>query len=281
VATIIVFLAAFPAQFNVHGRGKLQPSVQRDVFADVAGIVRQVHVKHGEAVQAGQLLATLHNSDLEIALAKLYGEQKAVREQLAAVQRQRHDSRTPRGDRDRLAGEMLQLQEQLASFDEQLSLLEAKRERLLIRSPIAGQVVTWTVDRQLGGRPVTVGQVLMTVADADSPWELELFVPEADVGHVSAGGGEDRSQLVTYVSVTQPTREHRGTLRGIDSRAELHQEHDHSVRLLVNVERADIAGAAVGTSATARIDCGHRPIGYVWLHRLIGFLYTKIWFRVS
>lgn len=280
-AAIILFLAIFPVRFHVHGRGKLQPSVQRDVFADLAGIVRQVHVKHGDVVQAGQILATLHNSDLEIALAKLGGEQNAVREQLAAVQRQRHDARTPRGDRERLAGEMLQLQEQLAGFDEQLSLLHAKRERLLIRSPIAGQVVTWNVDRQLGERPVTVGQVLMTIADPDSPWECELFVSECDVGHVADVFGQQSNSSVTYVSVTEPTREHRGTLRDIDTRAELHEEHDHSVRLLVDINRADIAGAAVGTSATARIECGHRPIGYVWLHRLIGFLYTKVWFRVS
>ena len=281
VVAVVAFLALFPVQFNVHGRGKLQPSMQRDVFADVAGIVRQVHVKHGDVVEAGQLLATLHNSELEIAIAKLRGEQNAVREQLAAVQRQRHDPRMPRGDCDRLAGERLQLQEQLASYDEQLSLLQSKRDRLLIRSPIAGQVVTWNVDRQLGERPVIVGQVLLTIADPDSPWELELFVPESDVGHVASGKVGGDSPSVTYVSVTQPTHEHQGMLRSIDSRAELHDEHDHSVRLLIDVERSDIASASVGTSATASIDCGQRPIGYVWLHRLFGFLYTKIWFRVS
>jgi multidrug efflux pump subunit AcrA (membrane-fusion protein) len=277
---IIAFLATFPVRFQVHGRGILQPSRQRDVFADVAGVVRDVRVEHGDFVQAGDVLAELHNSDLEVTIAELQGKQRAAREQLAAIHRQRHDPRTPHGDHDRLAGEMLRLQEHLASLDEQLALLHAKRERLVIRSPIDGQIVTWNVARQLHERPVTVGQVLMTVADPNSAWELELYLPESDVGHLASPKIAREPPTVEYVAVTEPTREYRGTLRHLDARAQSHDEHGHSVRAVVDVDAQHAPPAPVGTSVTARINCGRRPIGYVWLHRLLGFVYTKILFRV-
>jgi hypothetical protein len=37
-------------------------------------------------------------------------------------------------------------------------------------------------------------------------------------------------------------------------------------------------GARAGTSATARVHCGRRPIGYVWLHDLIDAVRTQVLF---
>jgi len=36
----------------------------------------------------------------------------------------------------------------------------------------------------------------------------------------------------------------------------------------------------IGASATAKIHCGTRPIGYVWFHDLVDFVRAKILFRV-
>jgi hypothetical protein len=36
----------------------------------------------------------------------------------------------------------------------------------------------------------------------------------------------------------------------------------------------------IGASATAKIHCGKRPIGYVWFHDLVDFVRAKILFRI-
>jgi hypothetical protein len=109
---------------------------------------------------------------------------------------------------------------------------------------------------------------------------LELFLPESDVGHLSSVTTASEPPIVEYVAVTEPTREYRGELRHLDARAQSNDEHGHSVRAVVAVDAERAPPAPVGTSVTARIDCGRQPIGYVWLHRLFGFVYTNVLFRV-
>ncbi len=278
---IVAFLAMYPVRFQVHARGALQPSVQRDVFVEVDGVVRTIYVEHGDYVQAGAVLAELHNSDLEVQLAQVVGEHQSARERLAAVQRQRHDPATPRNSHDLLASESLRLQSQLRSLEQQHELLEAQRQRLVIRSPIAGQVVTWNVRKLLDQRPVAVGQVLLTIADPNSPSELEIFLPESDIAHLTQSKADSAKPLaVEYLVATEPTVTRHASLGQIDARAQLHDEHEHSVRLIAHID-GDAPRAPAGTTVTARIACGQRPIGYVWLHRLVGFVYTRILFHVS
>ena len=47
----------------------------------------------------------------------------------------------------------------------QLELLDQKKEKLQIRSPIDGRVVTWNVEDRLLDRPVNRGENLLEVAD--------------------------------------------------------------------------------------------------------------------
>jgi hypothetical protein len=152
----------------------------------------------------------------------------------------------------------------------------------VIRSPISGQVTTWNVERQLMLRPVCAGQVLLTIADAESPWQLEVYFPESEIGHLTAARQQSAQPLaVDYLAVTAPTHEHAGALRHMDAHAQLYEEHGHAVRVLVDVDRQDVSSAPAGATVTARIDCGRRAMGYVWLHRLWAFIYDRILFRLG
>jgi multidrug efflux pump subunit AcrA (membrane-fusion protein) len=277
-----LFLGLFPVPLRVHGRGVLQPARQRDVFADVDGVVTQVHVAHGDHVQPGDMLLTLHNSDLEVQIADVLGRRRAIDEQLSAMRRRRHEERLAREAADRLAGQMLQLREQLHGLDQQHVLLSQKQQRLVIRSPIAGRVSTWNVSRRLLLRPVAAGQILMTIADEDGPWQLEVFFPESDIGHLESALAQTDAPLgVQFVAVTAPATEHSGILRHVDAQAQLHDDHGHALRGLVDIDRGDVPDAPSGATVQARVDCGRRAVGYVWLRRLLGFLYTRIVFRLG
>ena len=90
---------------------------------------------------------------------------------------------------NRLAGELLERRQVAENLDRELALLRHKEQRLVVRSEMRGQVVTWDIAGRLPGRPVQTGQLLMTIVDLQGDWELELYVPERRVGHVSRAGG--------------------------------------------------------------------------------------------
>ena len=280
--TVGSMLALYPTSLTVHGRGVLEPALQRDVFADVDGVVAEVFVEHGDYVQKGDLLVKLRNTDLEVQIADVLGRRRAAGEHLAAIQRRRHEERLAREATDRLTGQILQLQEQLRSLDQQHALLLEKQERLNIRSDIEGRISTCNVHRRLMLRPVVAGQVLLTVADEEGPWQLEVYVDESEIGHLKSKVASSEEDLsVEYLAVTEPSVVHHGSLKHMDDHAQLYDDYGHCVRAVVDIDRNDLPETPSGTTIRTRMDCGQRPVGYVWLHRLAGFIYTRVFFRLG
>src|SRR5205085_11600542 len=110
----------------------------------------------------------------------------------------------------RRSGEEAGLRALLASLERQSKLLDEQQDALTIRSPIAGRILTWDLPQLLQNRPVQRGQVLMTVAETEGPWVLELHVPEKHVGALvsarQAGDPKlpDAKLPVTFVMATDP-----------------------------------------------------------------------------
>jgi hypothetical protein len=271
------FLSFYPVAFHVQGSGALQPVAQRDVFTEVDGVVTAIHVEHGDVVQQGDILLELRNTDLDVQIADILGQRRSAQEQLASIQRMRHVEHISREEENRLSGQLFQLQEQLIGFDEQHKLLQKKKERLIVRSPMAGQVSTWNVQRQLMMRPVTTGQVLLTIADSQGPWNLEIYLPEGEAGHLLAAAANS-GQSVEYLVTSQPTVTHAGHVVHVDDTAQLYDEFGHAVRVLVEIDKENLPETPAGTTVAARISCGCRSIGYVWLHRLVDFVHARILF---
>ena len=69
--------------------GTLQPLNQATVKAKVSGDVRQITVREGETVQAGQLLARIDTADLEAKLAASIGAMESAKAQLALATKTR------------------------------------------------------------------------------------------------------------------------------------------------------------------------------------------------
>ena len=277
LATLGAVLGLVSIDFRVPATGVIQPVAQRDVFAAVEGVVSVIHVEHGDLVREGDVLIELRNVDLEVRLAETLGHRRAAQEQLCSLQRLRHVEKQTRQESDQRTGQTLQLQVELESLDEQLRLLLLKKERLLVRSPMSGQVTTWNARRALLMRPVQAGQSLLTIADCQGPWRLEVYVPEAESGHLLATG-QTQGQPVDYLVTSNPTITRSGRIGLIDDTAQLYEEHGHALRALVEIERHDLAETPSGATVRANIHCGRRSIGYVWLNRLIHFVYARVLF---
>ncbi|HEX5104954.1 MAG TPA: HlyD family efflux transporter periplasmic adaptor subunit, partial [Pirellulaceae bacterium] len=237
----IAALALVPTDFEVAARGKLQPAERREVFAPLDGVVAQVAVRHGELVEAGSILAELTNTDLELQLASLIGRQTTNAERLAALQRALLDtrngmSRLTAAEENRLAGEMLELRQEAESIERELALVRQKQQQLTIVAPQRGQVVTWKVEDLLLHRPVQRGQGLLTLANPDGPWELELYLPERRIKHVQA-----QSQLdATFALASHPGQTFRGRVVEIEQSAEVRGDEGNTVLVRVAVEKEEL-----------------------------------------
>jgi len=278
VAAAVAALVLVPTEFNVDAAGTMQPVVRRDVFAPRNGIVDEVLVKHGDDVKVGTPLARLRDPELEIELKRVDGELETSQKQLDAVRA----TRTSRG-RDttpvesyRLSAEERELQQKLANSRRELDLLKHEREQLVVASPIAGRILTWDVDHQLLARPVERGDVLMTVADLAADWQLELAVPDNRIGYVLAAQRELQRDLpVRFQLGSEDRAEHEGRIVEVcqtaDPPTDKTTHTEPTILTKVSFDTPELIAAVggelrPGVSARAMIDCGRKPIGYVWLH---------------
>jgi multidrug efflux pump subunit AcrA (membrane-fusion protein) len=128
VATLAVLLILFlwPANFELTAKGKLQPAVRREVFANMDGEVTQVLVKHGDMVKKGQVLAEMRNTELQVKVTQTQGQLQSVTEQLLSANARLNDRTLDKNEKGRLRSEVAKLQEEQTSAEMQLSLLESK-----------------------------------------------------------------------------------------------------------------------------------------------------------
>jgi multidrug efflux pump subunit AcrA (membrane-fusion protein) len=288
-------LATVQTDFEVAARGKLQPVMRREVFAQIDGIVKRVGVRHGQAVVQGAVLAELGNTNVELELAALIGRQTTNREQIAAHQRALLDSSTASGVRlspaeeSRLSGDLIQLRQESQNLERELALLQEKQQQLVVKAGEAGEVVTWQVEQLLHGRPVIRGQSLMTLANPDGPWELELYVPERRLVHIqtalsNAATGSDvndpeRPPLdVVFTLSSHAGSQYRGRVVEIEQTAEVRGEDGNTVLVRVAIDKDQLPPLHDQTTVTAKLYCGRTSLGFAWFCDAIEAVQQKVIF---
>lgn len=278
----MLLLFVFPARFSVEGKGLLQPEQRHEVFAPIDGVVIQIPIDHQSHVQRGDLLLELRNTEVEVALAELIGRRTAVQEQIIASDRILLDGmrRSP-DEQIRLEGSQLELLTTLASLNDQIDLYQKKQNDRLVRSPIDGEIVSWHVRENLSHRPVQRGQVLMTVVDLSSKWELEVQLPENRVGHLIAAQQQSDDPLsVEFVLATHPNKTFTGHVVEVSSRSHSNEEQQGVVTVRVAIETDQLPELRPGATVTARILCGRRSLAFVWFHDGWEFFQSKVMFRL-
>jgi hypothetical protein len=232
------------------------------------------------------VLATLRNTELDVAITDVIGRKATANEQLVATERSLKNEKLTEAEKNRLYGERARLAREFTSLGDQQKLYEQKKADLLVRSPIDGVIVTWQVRDRLLLRPVEKGQSLLSVADKTGPWELEIHMPDDRLGHVNraaaAARQAGRDLVVDYILATDPGTRHRGAVKEIHEQAEVRGEQGNTVlvRVTIDPDRHEKEELGAGASVTARIACGKQPLGYVWFHDLLAFLQTQVFFRL-
>ena len=243
-------------------------------------MIEEVLVQPDQRVQAGDELLRLRDPVLELESKRVTGQISTTIEQLEAVgatKTERAAGKVTRLESYRLSAEQRQLEQQLTNLQQELELLDQQRESLIVRSPIAGEIITWEVEGLLTARPVERGQALLTMADLESSWQLELQVADDRIGYVVAARQKDVAELPVEFRLTADERhQYQGHVTEIAQIAEpTSNEPGRSPTVRVTASwdettpgREPVLELRPGMTVRARIACGRRSLGYVWLHDL-------------
>ncbi|HET6880203.1 MAG TPA: HlyD family efflux transporter periplasmic adaptor subunit [Pirellulales bacterium] len=289
IAVLVVLVGMFviPVDFSLTSDGKLQPVDRRDVFAAVEGTVDRILVRHGERVKKGQVLMEMKSTDLAVAIEDVTGKLTQAEDSLASAIHARSvhgsSSRNDEQDMKKADYDVSNFQVQVDSLRRQKKLLQQKKEKLKITSPIDGVVTTWDFDRELLTRPVKPGDALLTVANENGEWELELDVPEDRMGHITLAQKDEGPDLpVTYHLATQPGSNYEGKVLDVHESAEVHGEDGSVVLVKVQIDKEQHADLLrPGANVKARIYCGRSSVGYWLFHDAFGFLESRVLFPMN
>ena len=88
VLAVILFLALWPAKFEMESKGTLEPVDRRDVFANTENsVVDDLKVNHGDLVKADQMLVQLRSTKLQNETDIVQGELSSTKQVIASRQR--------------------------------------------------------------------------------------------------------------------------------------------------------------------------------------------------
>lgn len=170
--------------------GALQPVRQATVKAKVSGDVKQVTVREGETVQAGQVLARIDTADLDAKLIERMGALESAKAQLAMAGKTRTSNQMllkqnfiSQNAFDNSESSFRVAEGSVKSAEAQVQLAKNALRDAVAVSPLTGLVGKRHVQP---GEKVAFDSPLITVVDLKD-MELQAAVPAVDVPEVTLG----------------------------------------------------------------------------------------------
>lgn len=228
---------------------------QRVISASAEGFIAEVKVREGDGVRAGDVLIRLDDRDLVLERLRLVTLKQ--QEELAL------DGAIAARDRSQTAIRQARIRQYAA----QIALTDARIDRMTLRAPFDGLVLSGDLDR-LVGSAVTKGAPLLTLAPAQD-YRVMLTVDETDVARTELGQGArlrltalpDRSLDLVLVSTVPVAVYDRGRT---------------SFRLQARLEGAD-PDLRHGMQGVARIETGRASLWSIWVAPLFQRLTLALW----
>ena len=170
--------------------GTMQPVDQTTVKSKVSGEIRQVTVREGQAVKAGQVLVRFDTADLEAKLTDRVGALEASRAQLALAEKTRAQNQLllkqnfiSQTAYDSAESNVSVTQGTLKSNEAQAQLARNALRDAIVMAPLSGTVAKRHVQP---GEKVGFDAPLVTIVDL-AQMELQAMVPTNDVPELVIG----------------------------------------------------------------------------------------------
>ncbi len=259
LAGLLLLSMFIQVEHHVIATGNVQPTMQRQVFAAIDGVVKQIDVKDGQIVKAGDPLLRMENADLESRSESLTGELQTASKRLSSILAMRLNANTEATQADRLGLEERQLRSEVQNLESQLDLIKLQQEDLIVRSPIDGTVVGWQLDRRLSDRPISRGNLLLRVVDHTGDWSLRLNVPDRNAGPILEALDSRDDLPVQFAVATDPNGSYSASLNQMATAARLDETGQHVIDAIAEICTGSISTKDVSQSESPDAPASSTP----------------------
>lgn len=156
-ALVLVVALPFvvPWTFRAKGPFRVEARQRADVRVQVSGVLDRVLVVEGDTVRAGAPLAVLWNADVDVEVSE--------RDRRVSLLRVAHAAAEASGDRDAAASVAAALEQ----GGRELAIVRRRRDRLVVRAPLAGVVLAPKLEERVG-EALEEGDRLLELASSGS-----------------------------------------------------------------------------------------------------------------
>jgi RND family efflux transporter MFP subunit len=251
----VLFLILFPLPLRVDGTAVVGPARAAHVGAQLEGVVRQVHVREGDRVTKGMVLASLEDWEYRSAFAAAKAKYETAASQMnrALAASDGAEAGLQRAQADFWSAEVARAQERL--------------QQTLIRSPIDGVLATPHIEN-LVGRKLNYGDTFADIVD-NSQALADVVIDEQDVSLIQPGqktriklDGFPARTFIGEVAIVSPQGKPEGERRVFHARVSIPNE-DGLLR--------------PGMQGRGKVWTGWRPASVVMFRRVAMWAWGKLW----
>ena len=250
-----VFAALYYARgpFSITADLALEGAEQRSLVAPFDGYVARSVYRVGDQVAAGELIATLDDTDLRLDLVEISSGRAQASSQ--------YDEALAVYDRARAKV----FKAKVEQADARIDLVNAKLDRTRIVAPIDGIIVNGDLSQSLGAA-VNRGEVLFELASLYE-YRVNLKVDERDISHVKPG------QEVQVLLTAMPDEKITVTVDSITPVTIAAEGRNYfRVEAVLNDPEGSLRP---GMEGVARISVDERRYVWIWTRELVNWF--KLW----
>lgn len=252
----IFLFSLISANHNVTGDAKLEAQTQQVVVAPLDGYIAKANVRPGDIVNAGEVLGTLDDKDLQL-------EHQKWSSQLEQLQSEYRDA-LARHDRSKVSIVNARINKAKA----QLKLVAEQLARTSLIAPFDGWIVSGDLTQVIGS-PVERGQILFTIAPLLA-YRVVLNIDERDIGWVEEG------QQGSLVLTAMPRSPLPFILEKITPVSTIEDGRNY---FLVEAKiRENLEMLRPGMEGAAKITIEKRKLLWIVSHNMIDWIRLKLWF---
>ncbi|HYL19239.1 MAG TPA: HlyD family efflux transporter periplasmic adaptor subunit [Burkholderiales bacterium] len=255
IVAVLAGAAFIQGDYRVSAPARLEGAVQRVMVAPAEGYLKLAHVRPGDRVKEGQVVAELSDEDLKL-------EERKAQSELSQIENS-YGTALVKQDRAEVAILGAKLEEARA----QLALVQTRLQRTQVVAPFDGIVITGDLTQSLGA-PVKKGESLMTLAPEHN-FRVILEVDERDIADVKLGKAGSLA-LSALPSDTFPLEVNRITPVATSGQGRNYFEVEAQMKGKAGELRPGLLGVG-------KVEAGERSLLWIWTHRVSDWLRLAVW----
>lgn len=255
IAFVLLLLLLFPVRQSVVAPALVSPRHPMVIAAPLNGVIKEILVRPNTPVKAGEALFLFDGTD---ANSRVEVAQKALDVAQADLLKNTQLAYACDECRSRLAV----LQAYVEQKEAELRYAESLQERLVVRAEKDGTAIYQDANRLLG-KPVSVGERIMLLADPEDSW-LEIHLPVEDAITLNAGAS------VRFFLNTDPLSGYGAELVQTSYEAEKTPQDILAYTLMADFTAPE--HPRLGLKGTARLYSSRVPLIYYVLRRPLSWL---------